>query len=63
VAVFEVQSAAGVPDVIAAVFDREVIAASTDTGFVTDAASMAALQALSGGAAADQPDGRGDEQH
>lgn len=47
VAVFEVQSAAGVPDVVATVFDQEVIAARTDSGFVTDAASLSALLALS----------------
>ena len=47
VAVFEVQSAAGVPDVVATVFDQDVIKARTDTGFVTDAASLAALLALS----------------
>jgi hypothetical protein len=46
-AVFEVQSAAGVPDVVATVFDQAVVAARTDTGFVTDAASLAALLALS----------------
>ena len=47
VAVFEVQSAAGIPDVVATVFDQDVIKARTDTGFVTDAASLAALLALS----------------
>jgi hypothetical protein len=47
VAVFEVQSAAGVPDVAAAVFDQDVIAARADTGFVTDPAGLAALLALS----------------
>lgn len=47
VAVFEVQSAAGVPDVTAAVFDHDAIAARADTGFVTDATSLAALLALS----------------
>ena len=47
VAVFEVQSAAGVPDVVAAVFDHDVIEARADTGFVTDAAGLAALLALS----------------
>lgn len=38
VAVFEVQSATGVPDVTAAVFDQDVIAARAGTGFVTDPA-------------------------
>jgi hypothetical protein len=47
VAVFEVQSAAGVPDVVAAVFDHDVVAARTDAGFVTDAAGLTALLALS----------------
>ena len=47
VAVFEVQSAAGVPDVTAAVFDQDVIAARAGTGFVTDPAGLAALLALS----------------
>jgi hypothetical protein len=47
VAVFEVQAAAGVPDVVAAVFDQDVIAARADTGFVTDPAGLAALLALS----------------
>ena len=47
VAVFEVQSAAGVPDVVATVFDQDVITARTGTGFVTDAAGLAALLALS----------------
>jgi hypothetical protein len=47
VAVFEVQSAAGVPDVIATVLDQDVIAARAESGFVTDAASLAALLALS----------------
>jgi hypothetical protein len=45
--VFEVQSAAGVPDVVAAVFDQDVIAARTDTGFVTDPGGLAAPLALS----------------
>ena len=35
VALFEVQSAAGVPDVAAAVFDQEVIAARSSTGCIT----------------------------
>ena len=47
VAVFEVQSAAGVPNVVATVFDQDVIAARADTGFVTDPAGLAALLALS----------------
>jgi hypothetical protein len=47
VAVFEVPSAAGVPDVVATVFDQDVIAARADTGFVTDPAGLAALLALS----------------
>ena len=41
------QSAAGVPDVVATVFDQDVIAARADTGFVTDPAGLAALLALS----------------
>lgn len=47
VAVFEVQSAAGVPDVVAAVFDHDAVTARADSGFVTDAVSLAALLALS----------------
>ena len=47
VAVFEVPSAAGVPDVVATVFDQDVITARADTGFVTDPAGLAALLALS----------------
>jgi hypothetical protein len=52
VAVFEVQSAAGVPDVIATVLDRDVIEGRAGIGFVTEAASMAALLALSDALAA-----------
>jgi hypothetical protein len=47
VAVFEVQSAAGVPDVVATVFNQDVIAARMGTGFVTEPASLSALLALS----------------
>ena len=47
VAAFEVQSAAGVPDVVATVFDQDVISARRGTGFVTDAGGLAALLALS----------------
>ena len=47
VAVFEVQSAAGVPDVVATVFDQDVISVRRGTGFVTDAGGLAALLALS----------------
>lgn len=47
VAVFEVQSAAGIPDVVATVFDRDVIEDRAARGFVTDAAGLAALLALS----------------
>jgi hypothetical protein len=47
VAVFEVQSAAGIPDVVAAVFDRGVVEDRATCGFVTDPAGLAALLALS----------------
>jgi hypothetical protein len=47
VAVFEVQSAAGIPDVVAAVFDQGVIEVRADGGFVTDVASLGTLLALS----------------
>lgn len=47
VAVFEVQSAAGIPDVVAAVFDMEVIKDRAARGFVTATAGLAALLALS----------------
>lgn len=47
VAVFEVPSAAGVPDVVAAVFDDEAIASWVGGSFVTDQAGVAALLALS----------------
>ena len=47
VAAFEVPSAAAVPDVVATVFDQDVIAARAGTGFVTDPAGLAALLALS----------------
>jgi hypothetical protein len=47
VAVFEVQSAAGIPDVVATVFDPDVIKDRSARGFVTDAAGLAALLALS----------------
>lgn len=46
-AVFEVQAAAGVPDVAATVFDRAVIKDRAASGFVTDAAGLAVLLALS----------------
>jgi hypothetical protein len=46
-AVFEVQAAAGVPDVAATVFDREVIKDRAASGFVTEAAGVAVLLALS----------------
>ncbi len=44
---FEVQSAAGIPDVVAAVFDRDVLEKRGEDGFVTDPASLGALLALS----------------
>lgn len=47
VAVFEVQSAAGVPDVVATVFDQEVLDERCGSGFVKDASGVAALLALS----------------
>ena len=47
VAVFEVQSAAGIPDVAATVFDQDVIEDRAACGFVTDAAGLTALLALS----------------
>ena len=47
VAVFEVQSAAGIPDVVATVFDEDVLDERGDGGFVTDASGVAALLALS----------------
>lgn len=47
VAIFEVQSAAGIPDVVATVFDQEVIDKRVADGFVTDAAGLTALLALS----------------
>src|SRR5215469_9182464 len=47
VAVFEVQAAAGVPDVVAAVFDGEVLRERAADGFVTDASGLGALLALS----------------
>jgi hypothetical protein len=47
VAVFEVQSAAGIPDVVATVFNQEVIEDRATCGFVTDAAGLTALLALS----------------
>jgi hypothetical protein len=47
VAVFEVQSTADVSDVVAAVFDQDVIAERAGTGFVTEPARLAALLALS----------------
>lgn len=47
VAAFEVQSAAGIPDVVATVFDSDVLEERGEDGFVTDAAGLAALLALS----------------
>lgn len=47
VAVLEVQSAAGVPDVVATVFDQDVLDERTEGGFVTEASGVAALLALS----------------
>lgn len=47
VAVFEVQSAAGIPDVVATVFDQDVIEDRAGCGFVTDAGGLGALLALS----------------
>ena len=47
VAAFEVQSAAGIPDVVATVFDRDVIEDRAGRGFVTDAGGLGALLALS----------------
>ena len=47
VAVFEVQAAAGVPDVVATVFDEDAIESRAGTGFVTDPAGLATLLALS----------------
>jgi hypothetical protein len=47
VAAFEVQSAAGIPDVVATVFDQGVIEDRAACGFVTDVAGLAALLALS----------------
>jgi hypothetical protein len=46
-AFFEVQSAAGIPDVVAAVFDRSVLDERKHGGFVTDPAGLGALLALS----------------
>lgn len=47
VAVFEVQSAAGIPDVVATVLNRDVLEERSAAGFVTDPAGLAALLALS----------------
>lgn len=47
VPLFEVQSAAGVPDVVATVFDEDVIGERAEGGFVTDMAGLTALLALS----------------
>lgn len=47
VALFEVQSAAGIPDVVATVFDRQALEERAAGGFVTDRAGVAALLALS----------------
>lgn len=47
IAVFEVMSAAGIPDVVATVFDQDVLQERAASGFVTDAAGVAALLALS----------------
>jgi hypothetical protein len=42
-----VQSAAGIPDVVATVFNRDVIADRAGCGFVTETAGLTALLALS----------------
>jgi hypothetical protein len=47
VPLFEVPAAAGVPDVVAVVFDRAAVSGWSDSSFVTDHASVAALLALS----------------
>lgn len=47
VAVFEVQSAAGIPDVVATVFNQDVLNERGTGGFVTDASGVATLLALS----------------
>ena len=47
VARFEVQSTAGVPDVIAAVVDRDALAVRAGTGFVTTPVGLAVLLVLS----------------
>ena len=44
---FEVPSAAGIPDVVATVFDRDVLQQRGQDGFVTDASGLGALLALS----------------
>jgi hypothetical protein len=44
---FEVQSAAGIPDVVATVFDRDVLEEREQDGFVTDPAGLGTLLALS----------------
>lgn len=51
---FEVQSAAGIPDVVAAVFDQQALDERAEVGFVTGSASVAALLALSDARAAHQ---------
>lgn len=53
VAVFEVQSAAGVPDVVAAVLDPPAVADLAQVGFITDQAKISALLALSDALLAD----------
>src|SRR5215469_4987478 len=47
VAVFEVESAAGIPDVVATVFDEGALKERAANGFVTDAAGLGALLVLS----------------
>jgi hypothetical protein len=49
VAVFEVPSAAGIPDVVAAVLDADALAARLRTGFVVEPPMLAAILALSRG--------------
>jgi hypothetical protein len=44
---FEVQSAAGIPDVVAAVFDHGVLRERDGSGFATDPSGLSALLALS----------------
>jgi hypothetical protein len=55
VAVFEVESAAGIPDVVATVFDQAVLDDRRADGFVTDPAGLGAMLALSDARAAGCP--------